>query len=232
MNIISKNFKSAFILVLGLVIFGACSDSNQTGIKLNAKVQSETQTQKANSLADNVVITEAKFRFDEVEFESDVDSIEFERGPLVLSLNLSGELTEIGLADVPAGIYEELEFEIDARDDDEELPNDPDLIGPNNEDYSLVIKGTINGEPFTFASVEDFEIELEFNPPVEVNDSEEVSVTLAFDASNWFLDDQGNALDINNEEDRERVEENIENSLEAFEDDDEDGEEDDDGDDD
>lgn len=230
MNIISINFKSAFILVLGLVTFGACSDSNQTGIKLNAKVETETQLQKANSLADTVVITEAKFRFDEVEFESDVDSIEFERGPLVLSLNLGGELTEIGLADVPAGFYEELEFEIDARDDDEELPNDPDLIGPNNEDYSLVIKGTINGEQFTFASVEDFEIELEFNPPVEVNDSEEVSVTLAFNASSWFLDGEGNALDLNNEEDRERVEENIENSLEAFEDDDEDGEEDDDGD--
>jgi len=218
----------AAILLTGSLLLGACSDTTQSSVKLNVKASTSQNYQKINSAVDTVIITEAKFRFSEIEFESatDDDSTDIEQGPLVLSLNLNGGLTEIGIADVPAGFYEELEFEIDARDEDDVLVNDPDFEGDNGQNYSLVISGTINGQPFTFRSEKDFEVEVEFEPAFEVSDEQQVNITLNFDTSLWFLDQNGNALNPTDSNDILLIESNIENSIEAFEDDNEDGEDD------
>jgi hypothetical protein len=216
----------AVMLLTSSLLLSACSDTTQSSVKLNAKASNSQNYQKLNSAADTVIITEAKFRFSEIEFESatDDDSTDIEQGPIILSLNLNGGLTEVGIADVPAGFYEELEFEIEARDEDDALVNDPDFEGENGQNYSMVISGTINGEPFTFRSEKDFEVELE--PAFEVNDEEQVSITLNFDTSLWFLDQDGNALNPADSNNILLIESNIENSIEAFEDDDEDGEDD------
>ncbi|MEQ9280262.1 MAG: hypothetical protein RLN83_12230 [Balneola sp.] len=225
-------FNKASLVVLLLtssLLLSACSDTTQSSVKLNAKASNSQTYQKLNSEADTVIISEAKFRFSEIEFESatDNDSTDIEQGPLVLSLNLNGGLTEVGIADVPAGFYEELEFEIEARDEDDNvMVNDPDFEGENGQNYSMVISGTINGEPFTFKSEKDFEVELEFEPAFEVNDEEQVRITLNFDTSLWFLDQDGNALYPTDSNNTLLIESNIENSIEAFEDDDEDGEDD------
>ncbi len=216
------------LLLTGSLLLSACSDTTQSSVKLNAKASKSQTYQKLNSVADTVIISEAKFRFSEIEFESatDDDSTDIEQGPIVLSFNLNGGLTEVGIADVPAGFYEELEFEIEARDEDEVVVNDPDFEGENGQNYSMVISGTINGEPFTFKSEKDFEVELEFEPAFEVNDEEQVRITLNFDTSLWFLDQDGNALYPTDSNNTLLIESNIENSIEAFEDDDEDGEDD------
>lgn len=216
----------AVMLLTSSLLLSACSNTTQSSVKLNAKASSSQSYQKQSNVADTVIITEAKFRFSEIEFESatDEDSTDIEQGPLVLSLNLNGGLTEVGIADVPAGFYEELEFEIEARDEDDVLVNDPDFEGENGQNYSMVISGTINGEPFTFRSEKDVEMELEFEPAFEVNDEEQVSITLNFDTSLWFLDQDGNALNPTDSNNILLIESNIENSIEAFEDDDEDGE--------
>jgi hypothetical protein len=224
-------FNKASLVVLLLtssLLLSACSDTTQSSVKLNAKASKSQTYQKLNSVADTVIISEAKFRFSEIEFESatDDDSTDIEQGPIVLSFNLNGGLTEVGIADVPAGFYEELEFEIEARDEDEVVVNDPDFEGENGQNYSMVISGTINGEPFTFKSEKDFEVELEFEPAFEVNDEEQVRITLNFDTSLWFLDQDGNALYPTDSNNTLLIESNIENSIEAFEDDDEDGEDD------
>ncbi|MBR9918563.1 hypothetical protein GYB29_13010 [bacterium] len=218
----------AVMLLTSSLLLSACSNTTQSSVKLNAKASNSQNYQKLNSAADTVIITEAKFRFSEIEFESatDDDSTDIEQGPIILSLNLNGGLTEVGIADVPAGFYEELEFEIEARDEDDALVNDPDFEGENGQNYSMVISGTINGEPFTFRSEKDFEVELEFEPAFEVNDEEQVSITLNFDTSLWFLDQDGNALNPADSNNILLIESNIENSIEAFEDDDEDGEDD------
>ncbi len=224
-------FNKASLVVLLLtssLLLSACSDTTQSSVKLNAKASKSQTYQKLNSVADTVIISEAKFRFSEIEFESatDDDSTDIEQGPIVLSFNLNGGLTEVGIADVPAGFYEELEFEIEARDEDEVVVNDPDFEGENGQNYSMVISGTINGEPFTFKSEKDFEVELEFEPAFEVNDEEQVRITLNFDTSLWFLDQDGNALYPTDSNNILLIESNLENSIEAFEDDDEDGEDD------
>ncbi len=226
MNNYLNKLSLAVMLLTSSLLLSACSDTSQSSVKLNAKASNGQNYQKLNSVADTVIITEAKFRFSEIEFESatDDDSTDVEQGPLVLSLNLNGGLTEVGIANVPAGFYEELEFEIEARKEEEVVVNDPDFEGENGQNYSMVISGTINGEPFTFRSEKDFEVELEFEPAFEVNDEEQVSITLNFDTSLWFLDQDGNVLNPADSNNILLIESNIKNSIEAFEDDNEDGE--------
>ena len=212
------------LLISACVLFTACSDSTGSTIKLNAAVKGSAALQKQKSAADTLIITEAKFRISELEFESALgdDKSDIEVGPVVLSLNLDGALTEVGIADVPSGMYDELEFEIEKRDDDDNTAIlDPDFSSEDGSEYSVVIKGSINGEEFTFKSGKDFSVELEFEPAVEINDDQRISVTLTFDINQWFADGNGNVLDPTNASNLSRIETNIENSLDVFEDDDE-----------
>ena len=212
------------LLISASVLFTACSDSTGPSIKLNAAVKGNTSLQKQKSAADTLTITEAKFRISELEFESALgdDKSDIEVGPVILSLNLDGGLTEVGIADVPSGMYDELEFEIEKRDDDAAIL-DSDFSSEDGSEYSVVIKGSLNGEGFTFRSGKDFSVELEFDPAVEINDDQRISVTLAFDINQWFADGNGNVLDPTNAANLSQIETNIENSLDVFEDDDEDG---------
>lgn len=223
------------LLISASVLFTACSDSTGPSIKLNAGVKGSPALQKQKAAADTLVITEAKFRVSELEFESALgdDKSDIEVGPVILSLNLDGGLTEVGIADVPSGMYDELEFEIEKRDDDDKTILDADFSSEDGSEYSVVIKGLLNGEEFMFRSGKDFSVELEFEPAVEINDDQQISVTLVFDITRWFADASGNVLDPTNAENLSQIEANIENSLDVFEDDDEDGNDDsDDGDDD
>lgn len=224
---------------LGLlaIIFTACStspDTNTPQIRLNAMVTTSTALQpKLISTASPVIqITEAKMLIREIEFESavDEDSLDFETGPLVLNLDLSGGLTEVSVTDVRAGVYNEIEFDIH-KPEDNEIPSDPDLrIGDGgNERFSIIIKGTVDNEPFLFRSTENFEIELEFdaNFVIDGNADGIFDITLSATINTWFIDGNGAALNPGNANDWDEIENAIARSFDAFEDDDRDGEEDD-----
>ncbi|WP_018126524.1 hypothetical protein [Balneola vulgaris] len=223
--------KSFLTVLTAAFVFGACSTSDSgdsAQMRLNATSKSNNSAQKAKSQADTLIITEAKFRISELEVESaQADSADFEGGPFILDLNISGGITELATTEIKAGIYEELEIEIE-KPDSGETPSDPDFkIGEGeNERFSLIIRGTYNGNEFTFRSSKDFEIEVEFEQGVEIQSNTEglIDVTLSIDSAIWFVDANGNTLDPTLVENQAMIEAAIEASFEAFEDDDRDGE--------
>jgi hypothetical protein len=224
-------FKSLLTVLAGALVFGACSTSDSgdsAQMRLNATSKSNNNAQKAKSQADTLIITEAKFRISELEVESALeDSADFEGGPFILDLNLDGGVTELATTEINAGIYEEIEFEID-KPDSGETPSDPDFKTGEGEieRFSLIIRGTYNGNEFTFRSSKDFEIEVEFEQGVEIQSNAEgmIDVTLSIDTAIWFVDANGNTLDPTLVENQAMIEAAIEASFEAFEDDDRDGE--------
>ena len=150
---------------------------------------------------------------------------------LIVNLPLDGSVIELTSQDIPMGFYDEFEMEIE-HDDDNNI-NDPDFIKEGDEDgYSMVIKGSFNGEDFMFRTETDFEIEMELNPPLEISEtSGSPSVAINIDPAGWFVDSSGNSLDPNDPANKEIIEDNIEKSFDAEGDGDEDDEDDDDDDD-
>ncbi|MDZ7657764.1 hypothetical protein [Fodinibius sp.] len=245
MNLLNR--LSLIILIPALLFAVSCSvsDSNSGGekqvavkMKLN---QMSTATAKQISSSPTIQsvdsLTEVKLLVEELELEStmDEDSLDFEVDDFVVNLPLDGSEIELSSANVPAGVYDEFKMEIE-HDDDTNV-NDPDFINESGDDdgYTIVIKGVYNGEDFMYRSQEDFEIEMEFNPPFEINDSSSPSIAINIDPSGWFKDSSGNDLDPTDPANQEQIDENIENSFDVEEeedDDDDDDSDDDDSDDD
>lgn len=163
----------------------------------------------------------------------DVDDCEeFELGPLLLELDLNGGVEQFVSAMVPAGMYDELEFEIDKPDDDEPADSTFVATNPQFEDVSIRVEGTWNGEPFLFVQDIDAEQELDLSPPLTIEgDGDALNLTLLLDLSTWFVKADGSLLDprsaLDGQVNESLVEQNIQSSLEIFEDDDRDGVEDD-----
>ena len=214
------------------------SDSNSGGekqvavkMKLNKMTTATAKQITATPTTQSIdSLTEVKLLVEELELEStmDEDSLDFEIDDLVVNLPLDGSAIELSTADVPAGVYDEFEMEIEY--DDDTSVNDPDFVNESDDDdgYSIVIKGVYNGEDFMYRSEEDFEIELEFNPPFEITNSSSPSIAINIDPSGWFKDSSGNDLDPTDPANYEKIDENIENSFDVEEDEEEDDDDDDD----
>jgi len=235
-----KTFINRLLVLFIFFGFAACdvsssddSDTPTPQVRLNAVVQTNTlqkSTTQGNSASNHVQLTEAKFLIREIEFESalDQDSLDFVTEPMVLNFNLSGGITEVAIADIKPGVYEEVELDVH-KPEDNETPPDPEFrIGSSGDErFSIILKGTVNGQEFIFRSRENFDVELEFPGNITIGEANTtIDITLRIDPSSWFTDDSGNELDPSNFNDVDEIEENIENSFEAFEDDDRDGEED------
>lgn len=238
----SKSFSKLWAgLTAIFLISTGCSinDNASTGpkpVNVNMQITGATAPKAATSTATStghVTLTSVKLLVEELELESVADdSMDFEIENQVVELPLDGSPYQLSTANIASGLYDEFEMEVEGLDDDDSV-NDPDFTEGSDE-TSIVIKGTYDGQDFTFKSEEDFEIEFEFNPPIEIDETtNSVDINLMVDISSWFIDDAGNELDPTDPANREQIDDNIENSFEAYDDiDDEDDDEDDDDDDD
>jgi hypothetical protein len=136
---------------------------------------------------------------------------ELSEGPFLVDLDaaaLTGAVTKVFDASVPAGTYHEFRFEV--------------LPGAALQNASVIVDGTIAGQAFTFTS------SLHASQKSEgtfVVGAASANITLAFDPANWFGTAAASRLDPRDELNRAAIETNIRASLNAFQDDDRSGHE-------
>lgn len=227
-----KSINKTLVAAISLLIVAtgcSISDSNNAGPKPVSVTMQVTGSSSQKSLTSNhVTLTSVKLLVEEIELESvEEDSLDFEVENQVVELPLDGSSYQLSTENISLGFFDEFELEVDGIDEDDNV-NDPDFTEGSNE-TSIVIKGTYNGEDFTFKSEEDFELEFEFNPPIEISETtNSVAIDLMVDVSSWFVDGSGNDLDPTDPNNHDQIEENINNSFDAEDDidDDEDDEDD------
>jgi hypothetical protein len=164
-------------------------------------------------------------RADSSHHSSDDDCHEINVGPMLVDLPLTdGTLTSV-TATVPRDTYREIEFRIHKLGDD--TPEERALAAahPEFDRNSIRVEGTFNGTPFVFLSSLSEERELEFSPPIVVDEGNE-NVTIQFDVASWFRSGSGiiNPATANKDgQNEELVRNNIRASIRAFGDDDRNG---------
>jgi len=237
-----KTLQIAIAAGLLLIITGCgVSNSDSSGdqsVSVTMRVNNSSAPNKLAKMKSVQAVdslSEVKILVEELELESsfDEDSLDFEVDDLIVNLPLDGSDFELVSATVPEGVYDEFEMEIE-HDDDSNV-NDPDFINESGDDddgYTVVIKGVYNGENFTYRSEEDFEIEMDLNPPLEVSSNSSPSIAINIEPLSWFKDSSGNDLDPNDPNNRETIDDNIANSFDAEQEDDDDDNDDDDNNDD
>ena len=148
----------------------------------------------------------------------------FEMGPMLLSVPLDGSVKhEISTA-IPAGTYDEVEFDIHKVEGEKDAAFITEH--PEFDKLSIRVTGTFDAAAFTFSSEMDEEQELKLIPPLSVTDGVATSVTLSIDVLNWFTNKSGALVNPTDKEQKDVIKENIKRSLKSFEDKDEDGEDD------
>jgi hypothetical protein len=216
--------KSIFIL-MGLAAV-ACSGGAKDSVSLSARVGASggeslpaadggVQAASGIELA-RVRVSVRRLR---LEREDRTAEVKISEGPLVLDVNgpaLGGALVELVTANVPRGTYDELKLDIHAVESAPSAAFD-DLI---RRAASVLVEGTIDGQPFAFAT--RLEAELEQEGRFELG-SAAANITLSIDASQWFKVADGSRLNPLDAAARDAIVANIRASFSAFEDDDEDG---------
>lgn len=152
---------------------------------------------------------------------------EVEMGPFLIDLPLTSGVQSAMSVVIPAGTYKEIEFKLDAPDDDSAADRAFRAAHPDFSNLSVKVTGTYNGTPFTYTARVEAEMEMEFSQGMVV--AEGSNVTVNVDVSHWFrngstvIDPRTAGTGGQNES---IVRSNIVASFEAFEDDDRDGDDD------
>ncbi|MGF1668884.1 MAG: hypothetical protein ACFCU6_00445 [Balneolaceae bacterium] len=220
-----KNLLTLFTMILvGTLIMMSC-DTTNSGTNENASVQLQMLVNTGNIMPkqiensgqlEGIVIEEVKLFIEEMELESiQNDSLDFEIENFIVNLPLDGSPLFLTEQDIPAGIYDEFELEIEKPDDIDVQVNDPDFRDETGS-YSVVVKGLFNDEEFRFRSTEDFEIDIDINPPFEIGEGENSVMVISVDVSSWFKGSNGEDLDPKDPMNTEQINNNIETSFEVF----------------
>jgi hypothetical protein len=219
----------ASIIAVGCSVVDSDPGPETSEVRVQMQMQTAASTGTGQLMASqqlmNYDIREVKLYIDEMELESiSEDSSDFEDEDFIVNLPLDGSAVNISQRNIQPGLYDEFELEVERPEDDVTV-SDPDFVD-GDENYSVVVKGLYNGEEFTYRSREDFEIEMELNPPLEVSESEVTALVVNIDVDCWFKDSNGDDLDPFDSNNFDRIDENIENSFEGYKDesdDDDDG---------
>lgn len=173
---------------------------------------------------------------------------EFESEPFFVDLPLTGDKLNLDTSPIEPGLYEELEFEIDDLDLDEEDPEEQqgkqaliDQVRSEFPDWpdevSMVITGSFISNEGDTAAFKTFaeaevEIELEFNPPLEVGENTVNDlIRVNINPVRWFLRPDGTVIDLSQHDFEStgqilEFEVEIENGFESIETDDDDNDDD------
>ncbi|MFO7923074.1 MAG: hypothetical protein R6U58_05215 [Bacteroidales bacterium] len=245
-------FKKSILFLFALALLSSCSkDDIEKGgvgflfkaIYLNPGSSASLKSASASNeeeLSNSVIVETFKINISEIELEFDDDDplfatdsfasdIELE-GPFEIDLMLEGMALEAFIADnveLPVAAYEEIEFEF------EENENSISEMFKK----TILVKGTIDGTPFVFWHDEDFDMEIEFDNTVHLDEAKQAIITVSFDIVSMFDPSNGGvdisaAMDENqngiieiypddpdgNETLADRLMDRIEDVIDAFED--------------
>ena len=191
-----------------------------------------TVTNGANTLVitkAQLVLRELELKFSETATCTSGDASdsceELQFGPMLIDLPVTDAVLSPITAQVPAGTYREIEFDIRRPQTD---PADVAFVAvhPEFNNVSIRLEGTYNGTAFVFTSQLDQEVQIDFDPPVVITDGNN-NVTIAVDIRSWFTNTNGTLINPATanpgQPNASIVSEKIKTSLRAFEDDDKDG---------
>jgi len=161
-------------------------------------------------------IGEVKLYIREMELGGARRTKDFKTKDFILNLPLDGTPFHITHVNIPAGYYDELELDIKKPSNSVTI-DDPDFRDGSGR-YSLVVNGTFNGVDFTFRSDEDFEIDVDFSPHLEISSGQTSVFAIDIDFKSWFMGRDGEFLDPDASRNANRINKNIEDSFSDFED--------------
>lgn len=218
---------SMYLAASAALLAAACGDSTgpeereQVAVRFAITADAAASTGPLTVAGSNGVlsITRAWMIVDELELEGPDDSCpgasddecEFETGPFLLKLPLTGAATTVAISNIPAGTYTEFELEVEDLDLDD-VDNDSTAVNQlwtdiraDRPDWpreaSMMIEGTFTptgGAAQSFRTYFDAEVEVEMPlvPPLVLAERSDAAITVQLDPRSWFLRADGTVRNL------------------------------------
>jgi hypothetical protein len=221
---VSNSKMLGYVLVILTLFINACDTTDPTQTSASLSFVTETSLQKIAS--DDFQIGEVKILLRDIKIknQNEEDSLQISTGPLVVKLNLDGKTTEFAASEIPAGTYNRVRFNIHKIEDSETSPDPEFKEGTESEKrYSLIVRGTINGEAFTYRSRKSATQDIKLEEDIIVEENAEANLTIIVDPYRWFY--EGDIfLNPNNESNDDKISNNLKHAFKrAFKDNDHNG---------
>lgn len=219
------------ILFVILLAFTGCGDDNA----VNNNGSNTQNTSMSVKLDESVtgasypVITEAKALITEIELETEPSgtSQSIHISPVVIYFNTGGQIVSVAAGNLPAGTWHKIKLKIHKPEETEPIPDPEFREGTSgNLRYSVIIKGTYNGNQYVYKSRKSANLVINLNSPLITGNTSR-NITVLVNPSLWFIHN-GIVLDPGNSANDDQIDDNIKNSFKrAFRDDNKDGQPDD-----
>lgn len=150
--------------------------------------------------------------------EGGPEEVEFKTESFVVNLDPSGTANTVAVGEVPPGTYKRITFKIHKPEDREPIP-DPDFREGTSGDqrFSVIVEGQRDGVPFELKVRSSMDQRLDLSSALVLDGTEgEVSVTLQADVADWFVDEDGTALDPLDPNDHDAIADAIKRSFRAL----------------
>jgi hypothetical protein len=233
-----------------IMLLSACGGSEPAAVGLSTRVGAAKstasvpgQSEQRLTLSNGIIVERVRLSVKELELELEGDDDDDgssdagtaddhggdrkdETGPFLIDLSgagLEGTVVQLRDVQVETGTYDEIEFDISKVSVDDAGDN-AGLKEMAERGASVIIDGTIDGEPFSFVS--SLTVEQEREASFEITAEDTQNVTINIDPSGWFTSSSGGRLDPRESGARSDIENNIKDSIDAFDDDDRNGGED------
>jgi uncharacterized membrane protein len=207
--------RMTLIAILLSAAVAACSSTNGLGTLSSVQVSFATRATTAIAASsvgstgiaadtqvvagDTLVLTKVEVVLRQIELRradatnctptstNDTPCKEFEIGPVLVSLPLTPGAQQVFAADVPAGTYGRMEFEVHKPDDGD--PADQAFIQqyPDFNQISIRVAGTFNGTPFVHTTDLDVEQELDLVPNLTVAEGQSTNLTIFVSVTGWYV---------------------------------------------
>ena len=206
--------KLSVLLMFFVFLFYGCDNSTEvqnSGLSVTFYSGGSLQKVQNNTLQLNVV--KALVRNLKFKSASSNNSSDIKLGPFVIHLNPSGINNEVMISNIPPGSYDRIRFEIH-KVEDSETPPDPEFKDgeSGSERYSVIIKGSFNGNPFIYKSRRSTYQDIELQTPITIEDSKSVNLTIMVNPYSWFFDEV-DYLDPSDPSNESEIEMSIEHSF-------------------
>ena len=215
--------RSSYVLPAGLLLIAGLAGCDSSGIDTEDSVRAEPRPQasvsEASKTASHVEIEAAKLLIKTVQFSAeDGEDYTFHTSSFVVDLDLTGRANTVLVGAVPPGAWERLTFTIHKPEDDE-VVSDPDFKegSSGNQQFSVIVRGVIEGTPFVLKVRDSMRQRVAFSPPFRVRKGDgPVVVTVLADVNQWFVGRDGEALDPRRDDDVEAIADAIKASFRAL----------------
>ena len=199
--------------LLLMAINNSCDTTEPDSTSLSLSLKTDTELLKNSEEEFQIQEVKLLMRDIKIKNQAEESELQIKTGPMCINLDLTGKVTEFASSEIPEGAYDRVRFEIHKIQDTEACPDPEFKEGEeSSKRYSVIVKGMLNGENFTYRSRKSAEQDIKLIENLIVEENEDANLTITVDPYSWFYEGD-TFLNPNDSSNDDKIDNNLKDAF-------------------